>query len=133
LFPLTAQEEDKEYDREKESLVSFGGAWERRESSRFPLQENVQYRLVNSRDQNGVGSGRTLDMSSSGISFTTEAPLPPGCLLELAVDWPARLDGTCPLRLVAVGRVVRASRASAAVRIVRYEFRTRRSVLAVNA
>ena len=50
-----------------------------------------------------------------------------GRLVEVAVDWPVRLDGDCPLRFVAVGRVVRSEATKAAVQIDRYEFRTRGS------
>jgi hypothetical protein len=57
--------------------------------------------------------------------FTTGEKLPLGRSVELSVNWPARLDGICPLKFVAVGRVVRAEAAIAAVRIERYEFRTR--------
>ena len=45
-------------------------------------------------------------------------------MVEISVNWPARLDGTCPLKLVATGRMVRADADKAAVRIERYEFRT---------
>jgi hypothetical protein len=43
----------------------------------------------------------------------------------LAVNWPARLDGVCPLQFVAIGRVIRAEDDRAAVQIERYEFKTR--------
>jgi hypothetical protein len=46
-------------------------------------------------------------------------------MVELSVNWPARLDGICPLQFVATGRVVRSEALSAAVRIERYEFKTR--------
>jgi len=68
-----------------------------------------------------------LDIGSRGILFTTEGKLPLGRLVELSVNWPARLGGTCPLKFVAVGRVVRAEPTRAAVRIERYEFKTRGS------
>jgi hypothetical protein len=64
-------------------------------------------------------------MGSGGILFTTEERLPVGRTVELSVNWPARLDGVCPLKFVAVGRVVRSEENRAAVRIERYEFRTR--------
>jgi hypothetical protein len=46
-------------------------------------------------------------------------------MVELSVNWPARLDGTCPLKFVATGRIVRSENDRAAVQIDRYEFRTR--------
>jgi hypothetical protein len=71
-------------------------------------------------------------MGSGGILFTTEEKLPLGRAVELSVDWPARLDGTCPLQFVATGRVVRSEERQAAVRIDRYEFKTRSTSLAAS-
>jgi len=53
-------------------------------------------------------------------------------MVEISVNWPARLGGTCLLKFVATGRVVRADSDKAAIRIERYEFRTR-GTSAVNA
>jgi hypothetical protein len=66
-------------------------------------------------------------MGSGGILFTTQEKLTLGRIVELSVNWPARLDGICPLQFVATGRVVRSESGVAAVRIERYEFRTRSS------
>ena len=104
-----------------------GGTLERRSSGRFPLQEELRYRVINSRVDKAYGVGRTLDMSSSGIFFSTQSRLQAGRTVEVSVNWPARLDGSCPLKLVATGRVVRSEALRAAVKIERYEFRTRRS------
>jgi len=73
------------------------------------------------------GTGKTLNIGSGGVLFTTEEQLPLGRSVELSVNWPARLDGTCPLKFVAIGRVIRSEAEIAAVRIERYEFRTRAS------
>ena len=103
-------------------------ASERRGTSRFPLREEVKYKVLHARSGESSGSGQTINFGSGGILFTTEEKLPIGRMVELSVSWPARLDGTCALKFVAVGRVVRAEPTRAAVRIERYEFRTRRSV-----
>jgi hypothetical protein len=105
--------------------INFGGLPERRGTNRFPVREDVRYRVVHSKTGNVSGSGTTLNMGSGGILFTTEGPLPVGRMVELSVNWPARLDGTCPLQFVATGRVVRSEEDRAAVRIERYEFKTR--------
>jgi len=102
-----------------------GGFLERRGTSRFPLHEDVRYKVVQSKTQKITGSGTTLNFGSGGILFTTEEFLPVGRTIELSVNWPARLDGTCPLQFVATGRIVRAEANRAAVRIERYEFKTR--------
>ena len=102
-----------------------GGIPNRRSTSRFPLREDVRYRVVQSRTPNVTGRGTTLNIGSSGILFTTEEKLPVGRMVELSVNWPARLDGVCPLQFVATGRVVRTDDFRAAVRIEKYEFKTR--------
>ncbi len=63
-------------------------------------------------------------MSSKGILFETEAPLPVGKRLEIAVNWPAQLNKTCRLKFVAMAKVVWSNGKRAAVRIERHEFRT---------
>jgi hypothetical protein len=103
----------------------IGGLPERRGTSRFPVREDVRYRVVHSRTAKVSGCGTTLNIGSGGILFTTEENLPIGRTVELSVNWPARLDGTCPLQFVATGRVVRSDGQRAAVRIERYEFKTR--------
>jgi len=98
---------------------------DRRGTSRYPVREEVKYRVIQGRAPQTSGIGTTLNIGSGGILFTTEEKLPMGRLVELAVNWPARLGGTCPLKFVATGRVVRSEEKMAAVRIERYEFRTR--------
>jgi hypothetical protein len=53
--------------------------------------------------------------------------------VELSVTWPALLEGKCPLQFVATGRVVRSENNRAAVKIERYEFRTRGTASAAAA
>jgi hypothetical protein len=81
--------------------------------------------VVHSRTMRTSGSGKTLNFGSGGLLFTTEEPLPLGHTVELSVSWPALLGGKCPLQFVATGRVVRSESNRAAVKIERYEFRTR--------
>jgi hypothetical protein len=108
----------------------FGGTPERRGTSRFPLREEVRYKLLQSKAAQVSGAGQTLNIGSGGILFTTEEKLPLGRMVELSVNWPARLGGTCPLKFVAVGRIIRSEADRAAVRIERYELKTRGSVAA---
>lgn len=106
------------------STEYIGAYTERRSTGRFPLREEVRYKMQHNKVLT-TGVGHTLNIGSGGVLFTTEERLPEGRLVELSVNWPARLDGTCPLKFVATGRVVRAEDHRAAVRIERYEFRTR--------
>ena len=105
----------------------IAGGSDRRSSSRFPFHEQVRYRVLAAKAPSPEAYGRTIDMSSGGVLFTTEGALPYGRLIELSVNWPARLGGVCPLQLVAVGRVVRSDNACAAVRIRKYQFKTRKA------
>jgi hypothetical protein len=73
------------------------------------------------------GVGKTVDISSDGVLFETEQRLRSGKRVELSVNWPAELEGGCPLKFVALGRVVRSEDKKAAMHIEQYEFRTRRS------
>jgi c-di-GMP-binding flagellar brake protein YcgR len=101
-------------------------AAERRSGVRFPIEQEVRYKVFN-RNTIEVGSGRTINMSSNGILFTTERILNAGERIELSVNWPAQLDNRCALKLVAGGRVVRTDGCRAAITLERYEFRTQGS------
>jgi hypothetical protein len=74
-----------------------------------------------------VGIGKVLNMSGTGLLFSTETTLTVGELVELTVSWPALLNEVTPLKLVAVGPVVRSEEKQAAIVIKKYEFRTRGS------
>ena len=100
---------------------------DRRSSDRFPIEREVRYRMLDGKTVLQSGSGKTLDMSSAGVLFTTEHALNTGNRLELSVNWPAQLDNCCPLKLVALGKVVRTEGLVAAISIEKYEFRTQGS------
>jgi hypothetical protein len=104
--------------------TDIGGFAERRGTNRFPMREEVRYKMLHGKVIT-TGVGKTLNIGSGGVLFTTEHRLPVGRTVEISVNWPARLDGTCPLKFVASGRVIRSEDDRAAVRIERYEFRTR--------
>ncbi len=97
-----------------------GGFKERRSSARFHIE-----RAVRCKSGTGVPRyGRTVDISSSGVSFTIEEPPPLGRSVELTIDWPVRLRGRTPLKLVIFGRVVRHAPKMAVVAITHHEFHT---------
>jgi hypothetical protein len=98
---------------------------ERRDTKRMSVELELKYRLLNRRNGKTEGSGQTLNISSSGVLFTTGDALQQGRRLELSMDWPARLNDRCALKLVARGQVVRIDGNAAAVKIIRHEFRTR--------
>jgi len=101
---------------------------DRRTSNRLPIERDVRYKVLGGKKTvKQTGLGKTLNMSSGGVLFTTESPLPEGERVEVAICWPAQLNDTLPLKLVAMGRLVRAEESQAALAIERYEFKTRGS------
>jgi CheY-like chemotaxis protein len=108
------------------NIVEPAGA-DRRTNARFPCHLAVSYQALEHPFFSGVATSETLNISSKGLLFATEEALQPGQLLQVSVDWPARLENQVPLKLVAEGRIVRNLNGLAAMRIDKYEFRTRRT------
>ena len=86
----------------------------------------VRYSVVGHRRPVEYGSGRAVDMSSSGLSFIADTSLSIGQTLDVSIDWPVLLDGGVQLQIVASGVVVRTTGALTAIRVERHDFRTRR-------
>src|SRR5689334_1513816 len=97
---------------------------DRRYKRRYSLDLPVQYKIMKNYLVVGKGNGHSLNLSSNGIAFTTSEPLKVGSYLELSISWPVLLNQSCPLKLVATGRVVRSDQRSSAISMDRYEFRT---------
>ena len=97
---------------------------DRRKKQRFPIRRELRYKVMDDRKVIASGIGATLDMGSGGICFMTETELKPGAEIELSVSWPALLNGTCPLRLVTSGKVVRSTGSVAVASVTKFEYRT---------
>ncbi len=110
----------------KSQSSESGSGADRRTNARFPCRLAVSYQALEHPFLSGVATSETLNISSKGLLFATEEALQPGQLLQVSVDWPARLENQVPLKLVAEGRIVRNLDGLAAMRIDKYEFRTRR-------
>jgi hypothetical protein len=100
---------------------------DRRSADRFPIEREVRYKVLSKRSNDEAGLGKTINMSSSGVLFTSEHYLLPGKRVEVAISWPAQLNNRTALKLVARGRVVRCEDGRAALEIQQYEFRTQGS------
>jgi len=96
---------------------------ERRGADRFPMDREVRYKLLHGKNDEG-GGGKTIDMSSSGVAFTTDRQVLTGKTIELSISWPAQLNSATPLKLVTRGRVVRSEGGKVALEIHHSEFRT---------
>jgi len=100
------------------------GETDRRRTQRFPIRREVVIRSRGRRTEAKPATGFTINISSTGVLFSTDQELTPGRRVELSINWPAQLDDHCPLKLVANGRVVRTEPGRAAIEIYQYEFRT---------
>ena len=103
------------------------GERERRLKLRFPLEQDVRYKMLYGQRIAETGAGKTRNISSGGLWMTTESMLTSGMPVELSMSWPVLLNDTCPMKLMIYGCVVRSNERGAAVAIERYEFRTQGS------
>ena len=106
------------------SMSTSNPVTDRRASDRFPMDRDVKFRIINRKNGEETGVGKTINMSSNGVLFETENGVLPGRRVEIAISWPAQLNNACALKLVARGRIVRVEGSRAAVEIQQYEFRT---------
>src|ERR1051325_8248783 len=97
---------------------------DRRYDRRYGLGLELRWKLVRRRKVLEFGTGKTVDLSSSGIRFDAGRQLPLGLNVELSIAWPALLHNVAPMQLFATGRIVRVDGAQAAIHIVQHEFRT---------
>jgi hypothetical protein len=97
---------------------------ERRSKRRFIMEREIRYRVLDQEQIIAVGSGKTFNLSSSGVAFATEQELPAGAFIELSIAWPALLENRCPLQLIGFGRILRSTAGYIASTIEQYEFRT---------
>ena len=100
---------------------------ERRTKRRFQIEQEVKYKMLYGQRIAETGTGRTMNISSGGVWFSTESMLTSGMPVELSMSWPVLLNDSCPMKLMIYGCVVRSNERGAAVAIERYEFRTQGS------
>ena len=114
-------------DNSKDKAFSTTSERERRLKRRFDIEQEVRYKMLYGQRIAETGAGKTLNISSSGLWFTTECMLTSGMPVELSLTWPVLLNDSCPMKLMIYGCVVRSNEKGAAVAIERYEFRTQGS------
>jgi hypothetical protein len=100
---------------------------DRRTKRRFEIGQEVRYKMLYGQRIAETGVGKTMNVSSGGVWFSTENMLTSGMPVELSMSWPVLLNDSCPMKLMIYGCVVRSNERSAAVAIERYEFRTQGS------
>jgi hypothetical protein len=99
-------------------------AGDRRLDRRYRIQLDLRWKLIRRRKVRDIGVGHTLDLSSGGILFDANRPLPSGMNVELSISWPVLLHNIAPMQLIVAGRIVRSSGTMIAIQMVQHEFRT---------
>ena len=94
---------------------------ERRTAPRFPMECPSHYET-----STHAGFGHTIDLSSTGIAFTTETLLASNTKVTLHVMWPVRLEGDVPVAFYASGELVRVEPVKAAMQVDRVGFSIRK-------
>ena len=72
--------------------------------ARYPIALELSYSVLELHRRGEAGTGLTIDISSSALRFLAASPLTVGVRVEVAMNWPSRLNGEIPLQLVATSR-----------------------------
>ena len=113
---------NRDYTENTNETAAIAG--ERRHDRRYEIQLDLRWRLIRRRRVLETGTGHTIDMSSGGVHFETDRPLPAGLNVELSIAWPAMLHNMAPLQLVVAGKIVRTNGRRTAIQKHQHEFRT---------
>jgi hypothetical protein len=89
---------------------------------RYPLELELEFKIVDGDRVVSTGAGRTGNISSGGVLFHAADDVPNGPSVELAVRWPAVLGNAPFLELRISGRLVRNDSRGIAMRMSRYHF-----------
>jgi hypothetical protein len=100
-------------------LLALG---DRRLNRRYPIAAELEYRAVGNDGVTLEGIGQTINLSTGGVLFQSDQALRVGLRIELAINWPARLNDSLALNLCVSGRVSRSEGNCHAVRIRAHEF-----------
>src|SRR6266852_3994175 len=112
------------FDNQDDRVFTGSTERERRTKRRFQIDQEVKYKMLYGQRIAETGVGRTMNISSGGVWFSTETMLTSGMPVELSMSWPVLLNDSCPMKLMIYGCVVRSNEKGAAVAIERYEVRT---------
>src|SRR5580704_741444 len=97
----------------QEDRMVINGERERRSKRRFHIEQDVRYKMLYGQRIAETGTGKTMNISSGGVWFTTEALLTSGMPIEISMTWPVLLNDSCPMKLMIYGCVVRSNDKSA--------------------
>jgi hypothetical protein len=95
---------------------------DRRLQRRYPIELELEYRIIKDEKVVSTGSGKTGNISSGGVLFHAADGVPNGPNVELSVRWPAVLGNAPFLELRISGRLVRSDSNGIAMHMSRYHF-----------
>jgi hypothetical protein len=95
---------------------------ERRNSKRYPLEFELEYRVFGKGHSISAGVAKTLNISSEGILLAFTENVSKGQLVEVSIRWHTGARGAPQADLEILGRVIRVDSSGTAVRILRYGF-----------
>lgn len=103
--------------------ISSSRAAQRRAAYRYPVEADLEYRVVYRGKVLASGHGRTVNISNSGILFESNGKFTARMRIELTLAWPARLKNGTPVTMHVIGRTVRVRNRLTAVEILRHKFK----------
>jgi hypothetical protein len=109
-------------DFQEARVANYGICGDRRVQTRYPIELDLEYKIVKSGLTAGSGLGKTGNISSQGILFHPEEPVPVGQHVQLSIRWPAAMGNEPFIELWAYGRIVRSDPDGTAVQLSRHHF-----------
>lgn len=100
---------------------------ERRSHRRYPIRLYLEYTLLDRNRVARTGRGQTVNISTDGFWFESDADLPAGMWIEFSIGWPVLLNNKVRMTLRAEGRIVRAQGNRTAVKMRYHAFWTKAS------
>jgi hypothetical protein len=95
---------------------------DRRLQRRYPIELELEYRIIRDGQVISTGVGRTGNISSGGVLFHADNGVINGAAVELSVRWPAVLGNTPYIELCISGRLLRHDPNGIAMRMNKYHF-----------
>ncbi len=95
---------------------------DRRLARRYEIELDLRIVVLAAGGVAQIGTGRSRNLSSGGVLFESSNPLTVGAHVELWIRWPAPIERTRPLTLIANGIVVRKHVDLYGLSLVRHEF-----------
>lgn len=102
-------------------MAKDGGSGDRRTRRRYPLELDLEFKVIDGGAVVSSGAGKTQNLSSGGVLFRTAKPVNRG-LAEISIHWPAVLGGIPFIELHISGHIIRSDGTGAVVRLSHYEF-----------